>query len=61
MAERLRVILEFSKNKKKDLLMYQELMKYSNPGATVKDILFGVTPLPNVNNVPERKGLEAEE
>ncbi len=51
MAERLRVILEFSKNKEKDLLMYQELMKYSNPGSTVKDMLFGVTPLPNVDNV----------
>ena len=56
MAERLRVILEFSKSKEKDLLMYQELIKYSNPGATVKDMLFGVTPIPNVDNVSEKEG-----
>lgn len=56
MAERLRVIVEFSKNKEKDLLMYQELIKYSNPGATVKDMLFGVTSIPNVDNVSEKRG-----
>jgi hypothetical protein len=50
-AERLRVVLEFSKNKERDLLLYQELIKYSNPGAIVKDMLFGVLPLPNVDNV----------
>ncbi|WP_460293808.1 hypothetical protein [Clostridium tertium] len=55
MAERLRVIIEFSKNKEKDLLMYQELMKYSNPGATVKDMLFKVTPLPNIDNVTQKE------
>lgn len=51
MAERLRIILEFSKGKEKDLLMYQELIKYSNPGATVKDMLNGIIPLPKVSNV----------
>lgn len=51
MAERLRVVLEFSKNKERDLLLYQQLIKYSNPGAIVKDMLFGVLPLPNVDNV----------
>lgn len=50
LAERLRVIMEFSKGKEKDLLMYQELMKYSNPGAVAKDMLFGVIPLPNVSD-----------
>lgn len=35
--------------------MYQELIKYSNPGAAVKDMLFGVTPLPNVDNVSEKE------
>lgn len=48
MAERLRVIMEFSKNKDKDLQLYQELIKYSNPGATAKDMLFGVAPLPKI-------------
>jgi hypothetical protein len=51
MAERLRIILEFSKNKEKDLKMYGELIKFSNPGAVVKDMLFGLIPLPNVTNV----------
>lgn len=55
LAERLGVILEFSKNREKDLLMYQELLKYSNPGATVKDMLFGVIPLPNVDNVSNKE------
>lgn len=48
MAERLRVVMEFSKNKEKDLLLYQELIKYSNPGATVKDMLYGIAPLPEI-------------
>lgn len=55
MSERLRVILEFSKSKERELLLYQELIKYSNPGAAVKDMLFGVTPLPIVENVSSLK------
>ena len=55
MSERLRVILEFSKSKERELLLYQELIKYSNPGATVKDMLLGVTPLPIVENVSKGK------
>lgn len=51
MAERLRVIMEFSKKKERDLKLYQELIKYSNPGAVVKDMLYGIIPLPNVINV----------
>lgn len=51
MSERLRVILEFSKSKERELLLYQELIKYSNPGATVKDML----PLPIVENVSNGK------
>ena len=50
MAERLRVVIEFSKRREQDLLLYQELLKYSNPGSIVKDMLLGVIPLPNVNN-----------
>lgn len=50
MAERLRVVIEFSKRREQDLLLYQELIKYSNPGSIVKDMLLGVIALPNVNN-----------
>ena len=39
--QRLRIVLEFSKNKIADLKLYQELIKYSNPPAHVKDILKG--------------------
>lgn len=55
MSERLRVILEFSKGKEKDLLMYQQLLKFSNPGAAVKDMLNGLIPLPNVSIVSENE------
>ena len=48
MAERLRIVVEFSKTKEKDLLLYKKLLEHSNPGATIKDILFGVTPLPKL-------------
>jgi len=47
-AERLRVVLEFSKGKEKELLLYRELIKYSNPGSIVKDMLLGTIPLPNI-------------
>ena len=50
MAERLRVVIEFSKRREQDLLLYQELIKYSNPGSIVKDMLLGIIQLPNVNN-----------
>lgn len=50
MAERLRVIMEFSKSKEKDLQLYQELCKYSNSGATAKDMIFGIVPLPKLKN-----------
>nr|UVN08413.1 MAG: hypothetical protein [Bacteriophage sp.] len=50
MAERLRVVMEFSKKREQDLLLYQELIRYSNPGSIAKDMLLGVIPLPNVSN-----------
>lgn len=50
MAERLRVVIEFSKKREQDLLLYQELIKYSNPGSIAKDMLLGVIQLPSVNN-----------
>ena len=54
-AERLRIILEFSKHKERDLQMYGELIKYSNPGAVVKDMLFGVIPLPKLSDVSKNQ------
>lgn len=48
MPERLRIVLEFSKNKEKELILYKELIKYSNPGSIVKDMLFGTIPLPKI-------------
>lgn len=49
MSERMRIVVEFSKNKEKDLLLYKKLLEHSNPGATIKDMLYGVTPLPKLN------------
>ena len=48
---RLRVVLEFSKKKENDIKLFNFLNKYSNPGAIVKDILFRVIDLPNIENV----------
>lgn len=48
--QRLRIILEFSKNKKEDLELYGELIRHSSPAAHVKDILRGVCPLPTFDN-----------
>lgn len=56
--QRLRIILEFSKNKKEDLELYGELLRYSSPAAHVKDILRGVCPLPTLDN---KKVQEVEE
>ena len=53
--QRLRVILEFSKSKKEDLELYGELIRYSNPGAHVKDILKGLSPLPTLDNENEEE------
>ncbi len=48
--QRLRVVLEFSKNREEDLELYGELIRYSNPGAHVKDILKGLSPLPTMSS-----------
>ena len=53
--QRLRVILEFSKNKAEDLELYGELIRYSNPGAHVKDILKGLSPLPTLSTNNKEK------
>lgn len=51
--DRLRIILEFSKNKKDELELYGELLRYSNPGAHVKDVLKGLVPLPAMDTKKE--------
>lgn len=43
---RLRITVEFNKNKIEDLRLYQDLQEYSNPGAHIKDVLRGLLPLP---------------
>lgn len=53
MAERLRIILEFKKNDIKDLELYRDLLKFSNPGSTIKDILKGLVPLSVLKNEEE--------
>lgn len=53
--QRLRIIMEFSKNKKEDLELYGELIKYSSPAAQVKDILMGRCPLPTLPSMNNKK------
>lgn len=51
--QRLRVVLEFSKSKPDDLELYSKLIRLSNPGAIVKDVLKGVLPLDTINTIKE--------
>jgi hypothetical protein len=44
--ERLRITVEFNKNRKDEVELYNELQKYSNPGAYIKDVLKGLAPIP---------------
>ena len=50
MAERLRIIIEFSKNKERELKLYSKLLEYSVPSVAVKDMLLGLIPLPNIRD-----------
>lgn len=45
MAKRLIIAVEFSKNKKEELQLYNNLKTYSSPGSIIKDILKGYLPL----------------
>jgi hypothetical protein len=47
--DRLRIVLEFNKGKIEELVLFQELNKFSNPSAHVKDILKGLSPLPTLD------------
>lgn len=46
---RLRITLEFNKSKMEDLKLYQDLQRYANPAAYIKDVLRGLVPLPGQN------------
>ena len=48
MAERLRIIIEFSKTKERELKLYAKLQEYSVPSVAVKDMLLGLIPLPDI-------------
>ena len=49
--DRLRIVLEFSKGKPEDLILYSKLIRLSNAGAIIKDILKGVLPLDTIDNI----------
>lgn len=46
--QRLRITIDFNKNREDDLRLYEALLKYSSPGAHIKDVLKGLSPLPNI-------------
>lgn len=48
--QRLRITIDFNKNREDDLKLYKTLLKYSSPGAHIKDVLKGLSPLPNMTN-----------
>lgn len=45
MADRLRIVLEFKRTDIEEIELYAELLKFSNPASTVKDILKGLVPI----------------
>lgn len=48
--QRLRITIDFNKNREDDLKLYETLLKHSSPGAYIKDVLKGLSPLPNMTN-----------
>lgn len=53
--QRLRITIDFNKNREDDLKLYETLLKYSSPGAHIKDVLKGLSPLPDINNVTQKE------
>ncbi len=51
--ERLRIPLEFNRNRKEDIELYNTLQKYSNPAAYIKDVLRGLLPIPGQTTILE--------
>lgn len=50
MQQRLRITIDFNKNRVDDLRLYDVLIKYSSPGSHIKDVLKGLCPLPKIDN-----------
>ena len=48
---RLRIPIEFNPGKEADVKLYEQLSKYSNPAAYIKDVLRGLLPIPGQINV----------
>ena len=48
---RLRIPIEFYPGKEADVKLYEQLSKYSNPAAYIKDVLRGLLPIPGQINV----------
>lgn len=48
---RLRIPIEFNPSKEADIKLYEQLSKYSNPAAYIKDVLRGLLPIPGQINV----------
>ena len=44
--ERLRIPVEFNKNKISEVNLYNVLLKHANPSAYIKDVLLGLVPIP---------------
>ena len=53
----LRIPIEFNPSKEADIKLYEQLSKYSNPAAYIKDVLRGLLPIPGqINiNIPNSK------
>ncbi|MBC5628853.1 hypothetical protein H8S20_08115 [Clostridium sp. NSJ-6] len=43
---RLRVTIEFNPDRREELELYNELIKYSKPSMYIKDVLRGLSPIP---------------
>lgn len=59
--ERLRITLEFNKNRKEELNLYEKLQNYSNPAAYIKDVLRVLLPIPGEIKVVSEVSSENED
>lgn len=50
MEERAIIRIEFSKKNIEEMMIYNRLKEFSNPAATIKDILKGILPVNVINN-----------
>ena len=59
--ERLRITIEFNKNRKEELNLYEKLQNYSNPAEYIKDVLRGLLPIPGEIKVVSEVSSENED